>query len=79
MPGCFAGVSELWIYSRNDHFFPPPLAHGLYDAFTGPGGQATFLDAPPYGDDGRHYFNDVTSWKPEVDSFLHKIGFLRSQ
>jgi dienelactone hydrolase len=69
-------VPELWIYSQNDHFFGPSLARRLFDAFTTAGGQATFVAAPPYGDDGHKYFDDVTSWKPTVDRFLRQIGFL---
>jgi dienelactone hydrolase len=69
-------VPELWIYSQNDHFFGPPLAHRLLDAFTAAGGQATFIAAPPYRDDGHRYFDDVTAWKPSVDNFLRQIGFL---
>ena len=72
-------VPELWIYSENDHFFGPALAHGMFDAFTNAGGQATFMTAPPYGDDGHRYIAAVTSWKPTVDSFLRKIGFLQPQ
>jgi hypothetical protein len=69
-------VPELWIYSQNDHYFGPTLAHRLFDAFTKAGGQATFVAAPAYGDDGHKYFDDVASWKPAVDGFLRQIGFL---
>jgi dienelactone hydrolase len=74
--GASPHVQELWIYSQNDHFFGPSLAHRLFDAFTTAGGQATFLAAPPYGDDGHKYFDDVSAWKPTVDRFLRQIGFL---
>ncbi len=69
-------VPELWIYSQNDHFFGPALARRLYDGFTAAGGQATFVAAPPSGDDGHNYFNDVAAWKPTVDRFLRELGFL---
>jgi dienelactone hydrolase len=72
-------VPELWIYSQNDHFFGPALAHRLFDAFTKAGGQATFIAAPPHGDDGHKYIEDVTAWKPTVDNFLRRIGFLPSK
>ncbi len=69
-------VPELWIYSQNDHFFGPALARQLFDAFTTAGGQATFIAAPSYADDGHKYFDDVKAWKPAVDNFLRQIGFL---
>ena len=69
-------LPELWIYSQNDHFFGPSLAHRLFDAFTTAGGKATFMAAPAYGDDGHKYFDDVNAWKPTVDGFLRQIGFL---
>ncbi len=72
-------LPELWIYSQNDHFFGPALAHRMFDAFTTAGGKATFVAAPPYGDDGHRYFDDVTTWKPTVDNFLRQIGFLSSK
>jgi dienelactone hydrolase len=72
-------VPELWIYSQNDHFFGPALAHRLFDAFTKAGGQATFIATPPHGDDGHKYFDDVRAWKPTVDNFLRRIGFLPSK
>jgi len=70
-------VPELWIYSTNDHFFNPPLAQALFHAFTNAGGQATFITAPAYGEDGHTYFSDIPDWRPKVDDFLRKIGFLR--
>jgi dienelactone hydrolase len=72
-------VSELWIYSQNDHFFGPALAHELFDAFTRSGGKATFITAPSYGDDGHKYFDDVPAWKPSVDAFLRQVDFLSSK
>jgi len=69
-------VQQLWIYSQNDHFFGPSLAHRLFDSFSTAGGKATFVAAPAYGDDGHKYFDDINSWKPTVDGFLRQIGFL---
>ena len=78
--GLYGGAShapELWIYSQNDHFFGPPLAKRLYAAFTAAGGRATFIAAPPFGEDGHKYIAAVASWQPEVDRFLRQVGFLR--
>jgi dienelactone hydrolase len=70
-------VPELWIYSENDQSYGPAIAHRLFEAFTKAGGQAIFVAAPPYSDDGHKYFDDVTSWKPGVDDFLQRIGFVQ--
>ncbi len=75
--GSSSQAPELWIYSRNDHYFGPELAKRMFEAFSSAGGRATFISAPAYGDDGHHYFRDVAAWKPEVDAFLRRIGFLR--
>jgi dienelactone hydrolase len=72
-------VPELWIYSENDHSFNPALAQRLLNAFTTAGGQATFIAAPPYGEDGHKYIEDIAAWKPSVDSFLRQIGFLSNK
>jgi dienelactone hydrolase len=74
--GAASRAPELWIYSQNDHFFGPALARKMFAAFTGAGGRATFLAAPPYGEDGHKYIADIGSWKPQVDRFLRQIGFL---
>ena len=74
--GAASRAPELWFYSQNDRFFGPALAHRLHEAFTAAGGKATFVAAPPYRDDGHGYIADIASWKPEVDRFLRRIGFL---
>ena len=75
--GSLSRMPELWIYSQNDQFFGPVIAHQLLDAFNGAGGRATFISAPPYGSDGHAYIANFHDWKPEVDQFLRKIGFLK--
>lgn len=75
--GRAAHAPELWIYSENDHFFSLSLASLMLDAFNSAGGQATLITAPPYGEDGHKYIQAISSWKPEVDDFLRKIGFLK--
>jgi dienelactone hydrolase len=65
-------VPMLWIYSENDHFFGPLLAKRFYQAFAQSGGKATFIAAPPFGDDGHHLFSlqGIPVWTPMVDDFL---------
>ncbi|HET9580064.1 MAG TPA: alpha/beta fold hydrolase [Usitatibacter sp.] len=73
--GSAARVPELWIYSVNDHFFPPSLAHRMYDAFVGAGGAAEFVQAPATGPDGHGYFaRAMDDWAPRVAAFLRRIG-----
>lgn len=64
----------LWVYAANDLFFGPPLARRLHDAFGG--GNAKFIDAPAYGEDG-HYLYSVAGraqWTPLLDAFLRERG-----
>ncbi len=68
---------QLWIYSTNDHFFGPSVAAALHDAFVAGGGHATLVTAPPYRNEGHAYVYDVADWKPQVETFLRQIGFLR--
>jgi dienelactone hydrolase len=60
----------LWIYSENDKFFWPELAHKFDEAFRSKGGQDQFVLAPPNGDDGHHLFRHVSAWSAIVDGFL---------
>lgn len=71
-------VPTLWVYATNDSYFGPDLARRLHDGFRSSGGNATFVAAPPYGDDG-HYLYSVTGrpqWTPYVDAFLRERGLL---
>lgn len=75
--GAAARAPELWIYSVNDHFFPPSLAHRMYDAFVLSGGAAEFVEAPATGIDGHGYFaRAMDDWAPRVLPFLRRIGAL---
>lgn len=69
-------VPMLWVYAANDSFFGPDLARRLYDGFRKNGGNAKFIAAPPYGDDG-HYLYSVAArpqWTPYLDAFLRERG-----
>ncbi|MGY3508833.1 alpha/beta hydrolase family protein [Bradyrhizobium lupini] len=66
----------LWVYAANDSYFGPELARRLHDGFRANGGNAKFVAAPPYGDDG-HYLYSVVSrpqWTPYLDAFLRERG-----
>ena len=67
-------VPTLWVYASNDSYFGPDLARRLHDVFRASGGNATFVAAPAYGDDG-HYLYSVAGrpqWTPYVDAFLRE-------
>ena len=69
-------VPMLWVYATNDLFFGPDLARRLYDGFRTGGGNAKFIAAPPYGDDGHYLYSVVgrPQWTPYVDAFLRERG-----
>ncbi|MGY8708849.1 alpha/beta hydrolase [Bradyrhizobium sp. 18BD] len=69
-------VPMLWVYATNDSFFGPELARRLYDGFRGNGGNAKFVAAAPYGDDGHYLYSVVgrPQWTPYVDGFLRERG-----
>ncbi|AMA59716.1 alpha/beta hydrolase family protein [Bradyrhizobium sp. CCGE-LA001] len=71
-------VPMLWVYASNDSFFGPDLARRLHDGFRASGGNATFIAAPAYGEDG-HYLYSVAGrpqWTPYVDTFLRERGLV---
>jgi dienelactone hydrolase len=73
-------VPMLWVYAENDHFFNPALAQRMYAAFTKNGGNATFIAAPAYGNDGHFLFSTagIPIWTPMIDQFLqsHHLTFV---
>lgn len=76
--GTTSRVPTLWVYATNDLFFGPDLARRFYESFRHSGGNATFIAAAPYGEDG-HYLYSVSGrahWTPYLDAFLreHRLG-----
>lgn len=72
--GRTARLPALWVYAENDHYFPPPIAHRMFAAWTGAGAPGDFVMAPPFGDDGHDLFSDagIPIWRPYLDEFLRK-------
>jgi len=65
----------LWIYSGNDAFFTPDLAHRLLAAFTAGGGRAQLIAAPAFGRDGHLLFlYGMPIWTRMVDDFLREAN-----
>jgi dienelactone hydrolase len=66
-------IPGVWLYAENDHYFPPPLAHSMFEAYRAKArAPITFVDLPPFGDDGHFAImrGDPTIWGPAIDKFL---------
>jgi dienelactone hydrolase len=70
--GKHSKIPMLWIYAANDHFFGPTLAHRFHHEFTEKGGNARFIPAAAFGEDGHTLFSlrGISIWTPMVDDFL---------
>ena len=69
-------LPQLWLYAANDHYFRPDLAHRMATAYTSASSApVTFVDLPPYGDDGHQTFAraDPRVWAAPVDAFLAHV------
>ena len=66
-------IPEIWLYAENDHYFAPPLAHAMFEAYRA-NAQApiTFIELPPFDGDGHLTIlgGDPIIWGPAVDKFL---------
>jgi len=69
-------VPMLWIYSENDHWFPPEVAKKFEAAYTKNGGVEQFVLAPPDGDDGHHLYGHTSVWSATVEEFLKAHNLL---
>jgi dienelactone hydrolase len=69
-------VPMLWIYSENDHWFPPAFARKFEAAFTKGGGVEQFVLAPPDGEDGHHLYAHIDAWSDTVQGFLKEHNLL---
>jgi dienelactone hydrolase len=67
-------VPMLWIYSENDHWFPPEMARKFEAAFRESGGMDQFVMAPPYREDGHGFYYNISGWTPIVEDFLRAQG-----
>ena len=66
----------LWIYSQNDHYFPPSMATMFDEAYKKGGGKDEFVMAPPNGEDGHHLYAHPDAWSDMVTAFLSAHGLL---
>jgi len=74
--GSAAKVPSLWLYSTNDRYWGAQLPHQWFQSFVDAGGNARFVQLPPYGDDGHKSFTDnPPAWKPAVEGFFREFRF----
>jgi len=69
-------VPQLWLFAANDHFFPPTVAHGMFDAYqAGSKRTVRFIDLPPFDGDGHKTFGsaDPGVWAEPVSTFLAEV------
>jgi dienelactone hydrolase len=69
-------VPMLWIYSENDHWFPPAMARKFEAAYVKGGGVEQFVLAPPDGEDGHHLYGHPSAWSATVEEFLRAHNLL---
>jgi dienelactone hydrolase len=69
-------IPTLWLYSSNDAYWGPDLPKKWATSFASHGGQAQFVELPPYGTDGHSIFTrNPAAWKPKLEAFLTKHRF----
>ncbi|MGZ5141161.1 MAG: dienelactone hydrolase family protein [Burkholderiales bacterium] len=74
--GKIARVPMLWFYSENDRYWGKVLPKKWFDGFVSAGGQAAFVQLPPYKDDGHPSFTgNRAAWTLAFEEFLRKAGF----
>ncbi len=69
-------VPQLWLFAANDHFFPPPIAHRMFDAYkAGSTAPIRFIDLPPFDGDGHRTlgYAGASVWASPVSTFLSDV------
>jgi dienelactone hydrolase len=72
---------QLWLYAANDHFFAPPVAHAMFQAYqAGSKPAVRFVDLPAFGEDGHKTLAraDPSVWADPVSAFLREVSALPS-
>ncbi len=74
--GKSAKTPMLWLYSENDKYWGKDRPRDWFERFVKLGGNAQFVQLPPYGNDGHLSFTtNSAAWKPQVESFMKSLGF----
>lgn len=71
--GRTASTPMLWVYTENDSFFGPDLAHAMWRNFHAAGGRGELVMLPPFGADGHALLNAAggsSIWGPLIAAYL---------
>jgi dienelactone hydrolase len=74
--GRTARVPTLWLYARNDSYFPPSLSKQMHQSFAAAGGTAEFHLLPALGAEGHMLTQSADTaslWRPIVEGFLARL------
>jgi len=66
----------LWVFSNNDHWYPPYMAQDFAAAYAKGGGASQLVMLPNYGTEGHDLFGYVPAWSDTVDDFLKAHNLL---
>lgn len=74
--GKSAKIPSLWLYAKNDHFFPPNFAKAFFAAYSQNNNLARLHIFPPFSDNGHVVMDSAPEyfWWPEVSFFLKDRG-----
>ena len=69
-------VPTIWIYTKNDSYFPPNLSSKMCNSFINGGGIAKFYWLPAFGKDGHKFFpseGTIPTWMPMFEELLKTL------
>jgi dienelactone hydrolase len=75
--GAKSQVPALWMYAKNDSYFPPDVVGRMHEVFLAAGGDVKFVLFDAIGTDGHTMFSTGAGrykWLPEMDGFLRFQG-----
>ena len=80
--GATARIPTLWLYSENDRYWGKELPRRWFESFRKRGGAGDFVQLPPLqpplGEDGHAIFTrNPDAWRPALEDFLRRTGFLQ--
>ena len=71
--GATSRVPNLWLYMKNDSYFPPQVVGRMQAAFLDGSGDARLMEFDPSLDEGHYIFlNGGRAWLIEMDRFLQQ-------
>jgi dienelactone hydrolase len=75
--GAVSKAPSLWLYSPNDRYWGPRLPRQWFRSYVNAGGKATFVELPPFGEDGHRSFSrNQPAWASAFERFVREIGVL---